>query len=187
MRKNFKANPWFYPLPVIIIGTYDENNSPNAMNAAWGGIVDYDKVQLNMTADHKTSLNMKATNAFTLSFGTKSTVAACDYVGIVSGNDVENKFQKAGFTATKSDVVNAPIINELPMTLECEIVKYSVEGNDLTVIGKIVNISADESILTNGTIDYKKMECITYDPVTHNYVELGNSVAKAFNIGKTLK
>jgi len=185
MRKNFKPNPWFYPLPVIIIGTYDKNGKPNAMNAAWGGIVDYDKVQLNMTADHQTSYNMKETNAFTLSFGTKSTVAACDYVGMVSGKDVENKFEKSGFTASKSSV-NAPTINELPMTLECEIIKYLVDGNDLTVIGKIVNITADESILTDGKIDYKKMECITYDPVAHNYIELGESVAKAFNIGKSL-
>lgn len=116
---------------------------------------------------------------------TVSTVAACDYVGIVSGNKVPEKFAKAGFTATKSQFVNAPIINELPMTLECELLSYDEESNHL--VGRIVNISADESILTDGKIDVAKLRPITYDPIGHNYFELGTKIGNAFCDGKKLK
>ena len=123
MRKNFGTKPWFYPLPVLIIGTYDENGKADAMNAAWGGLYGANMVELCLSAGHKTTKNIKAQKAFTVAFADASHVAACDYVGIVSANDTSDKMEKAGVTVTKSAFVNAPVINELPLTLDCKFVK----------------------------------------------------------------
>ena len=160
MRKNFGVKPWVYPQPVLMIGTYDENGKPNLMNAAWGGQYDANQVMLCLSS-HKTTDNIKVTGAFTVSFATASTVIPCDYVGIVSAKQEPNKMEKAGFTTVKSKFVNAPIINELPLTLECKFLKCNEDGN---VIGEIVNVSADESILTDGNVDYKKLDAIIFDP-----------------------
>ena len=185
MRKNFGAKTWLYPMPVLIIGTYDENGTPNAMNAAWGGIYDTNQVMVCLADDHKTTENIKKTGAFTVSFATSKTVAACDYVGIVSANDVPNKFAKAGFHATKSEYVNAPIIDELPMTVECKLRGFNEDG---ICIGEIINVSADESILDkNGKVDAKKLDPIIYDGVTHAYRSLGEKVGQAFSDGKKIK
>ncbi len=184
MRKNFGPKTWMYPLPVLIIGTYDESGNPNAMNAAWGGIYDTDQVMLCLSHGHKTYKNIHAKGTFTVGMGTADQAVACDYVGMESGNKVENKFQKAGFTAVKSEFVNAPIINELPMTLECKLVGETPEG---IVIGQIVNISADESILTDGAIDPALLKPITFDPVHNSYRTLGEEVVKAFSAGAVLK
>lgn len=172
-------------MPVLIVAAYDEAGVPNAMNAAWGGIYTDDHIGICISEGHKTTKNIRATGAFTVSMATANRLAQCDYVGIVSGNKEGDKFAKAGFTATRSELVNAPIINELPMTLECEAVSYDEESNHL--IGRIVNISADESILTDGKIDYAKLRPITYDPINHHYVELGTIVGNAFADGKRLK
>ena len=185
MRKNFGVNPWFYPLPVLIIGTYDENGNPDAMNAAWGGLYDSNLVEICLSSGHKTTKNILNKKAFTVSFGTADTVVACDYVGLVSANDVGNKMEKAGFTTEKSNFVDAPVIKQLPLTLECQLEKLTEDGN---VVGKIVNISADESILDeNGTIDYKKLRPISFEPVKNEYVVMGEAVGKAFSDGKKLK
>ena len=130
MRKNFGAKPCVYPMPVFIIGTYDENGIANAMNAAWGGIYDTDQVMLCLSHNHKTTENIKRSGAFTVSFATAKTVAACDYVGIVSANDVSDKFARAGFHATRSEFVNAPLIDELPVALECELIKFNETSED---------------------------------------------------------
>ena len=185
MRKNFGAKTWLYPMPVLIVGTYDENGIPDAMNAAWGGIYDTNMVMVCLDDSHKTTENIKRTKAFTVSFATVNTVVPCDYVGIVSANDVPDKFVKAGFHAIKSEFVNAPVIEELPMTVECELLKFNEDG---ICIGRIVNISADESILDeNGKIDAKKLDPIIYDSVTHAYWNLGEKVGKAFSDGNKLK
>ncbi len=184
MRKNFGPNPWMYPLPVLIVGTYDEAGIPNAMNAAWGGIYDTNQVMLCLSEGHKTYKNIQAKGAFTVSMATADHVTACDYVGIASGNKVANKLEKAGFTTTKSAFVDAPILNELPMTLECTLVGQTPDG---ILIGQIVNISADESILTDGKIDPTLLKPITYDPVHHTYRTLGEVVGKAFQNGAALK
>ena len=185
MRKNFGAKTWLYPMPVLIVGTYAENGSPNAMNAAWGGIYDTNQAMVCLADDHKTTDNIKATGAFTISFATAKTVVPCDYVGIVSANDVPDKFAKAGFHAVKSEYVNAPIIKELPMTVECKLIKFNEDG---ICIGEIVNVSADESILDeNGKVDAKKLDPIIYDSVTHGYWSLGEKVGQAFADGKKLK
>lgn len=185
MRKNFGSKPWLYPMPVLMIGTYDENGNANLMNAAWGGIYDTNQVMICLADDHKTTQNIKKTGAFTVSFATVGTVVPCDYVGIVSGNDVPDKFEKAGFHAAKSETVNAPIISELPMALECKLLKFNEDG---ICIGEIVNVSADESILDeNGRIDAKKLDPIIYDGVSHAYWSFGEKVGLAFSDGKKLK
>ena len=154
MRKNFGVKPWFYPLPVLIVGSYDENGQADAMNAAWGGLYDANLVELCLSSGHKTTKNIKATEAFTVSFADAKNVAKCDYVGIASANKTPDKMEKAGFTVTKSSFVNAPIIEELPMTLECRLKKVTEEGN---IIGEIVNISVDDSILDeNGQVKTRR-------------------------------
>lgn len=185
MRKNFGVNPWFYPLPVLIVGSYDENGAADAMNAAWGGVYGADKVELSLGDMHKTTKNIKKNGAFTVSFADAAHVAACDYVGIVSGNDTPDKMTKAGFSTEKSGFVNAPIIKELPLTLECELVKFNEDG---IIIGKIVNISADESILdADGNIDVMKLRPIAYEPVKRGYHVLGERVGDAYGEGRKLK
>lgn len=172
-------------MPVLIVAAYDAEGRPNAMNAAWGGVFTDDHIGICISEGHKTTKNILATRAFTVSMATVEQLAACDYVGIVSGNKEADKVAKAGFTTSRSEVVNAPIINELPMTLECEMVSYDTESNHLA--GRIVNVSADERILTDGKIDYRKLRPITYDPISHHYIELGDIVGNAFADGKRLK
>ncbi len=186
MRKNFGDKPWTYPQPVFIVAAYDANGVPNAMNAAWGGIDYDDRINLCLSADHKTVANILATKAFTVSMATVEQLVACDYVGVVSGNDVANKFEKAGFHATKSEFVNAPIIDELPMTLECEFISYDKESCHM--VGRIVNLSADEGILDEkGHISVEKLRPISFDPVAHVYRVLGEQVGHAFRDGLALK
>ena len=185
MRKNFGSKSWLYPMPVLIIAAYDQAGVPNAMNAAWGGMFTDEHIGICISQGHKTTKNILATRAFTVSMATAEQVVACDYVGIVSGNREHDKVAKAGFTTERSEVVNAPMIKELPMTLECEMVSYDEESCHL--VGRIVNVSADESILTDGKIDYAKLRPITYDPVNHHYVELGAKAGNAFSDGKKLK
>ena len=185
MRKNFGKKSWIYPMPVLIVAAYDEAGVPNAMNAAWGGIFSDEMIGICLSEGHKTTKNIIATKAFTVSIATAEQVVACDYVGIVSGNKEPDKFAKAGFHALPSEFVNAPVIKELPMTLECELVSYDEESNHL--VGNIINVSADESILTDGKIDIRKLRPITYDTVNHDYLELGTKVGNAFADGKKLK
>lgn len=185
MRKNFGSKSWLYPMPVLIVAAYDEQGVPNAMNAAWGGMFTDNHIGICITESHKTTQNILVTKAFTVSMATAEQVVACDYVGIVSGNREPDKFAKAGFHAVRSEAVNAPIIEELPFVLECEMVSYDEDSNHL--VGRIVNISADERILTDGKIDYRKLRPITYDPIAHHYIELGEVVGNAFSDGKQLK
>lgn len=186
MRKNFGSKSWLFPMPVFIVAAYDENGKPNCMNAAWGGMYTDNTVGVCIDISHKTTKDILKSKAFTISMATVNYVAACDYVGIVSGNNEPDKFAKAGFSATMSEFVNAPVIKELPMTIECELLSYDEESCFMT--GRIANISADESVLDdNGDIDYNKLRPITYDPVKRNYVDLGKVVGKAFCDGKKLK
>lgn len=185
MRKNFGAKAWLYPMPVLILGTYDENGVPNAMNAAWGGISEEEEISICISADHKTTYNLEKTGAFTVSVATAETVVASDYVGIVSGTKVAEKIQKCGWTAEKSAFVNAPLFSELPFALECRVKSYDPESCRL--VGEIVNVSADESVLDeNGRVDAKKLDPIVYDPVAHTYLRLGEVVGQAFSDGKKL-
>ena len=186
MRKNFGAKAICYPMPVFIIGTYNADGTPNAMNAAWGGISEEQEISICVDNTHKTAENLLARKAFTVSMATEKYVAACDYVGIVSSNKEPDKFAKAGFHATKSEFVNAPLIDELPMALECEVISYDTETCRL--VGRIVNVNADESVLgDNGKVDVSKLQPITYDSMNHDYLVLGKKVGNAFQDGVALK
>ena len=186
MRKNFGAKAMCYPMPVFIIGTYNEDGTPNAMNAAWGGISEETEISICVDSGHKTAANILARKAFTVSMATVQYINACDYVGIVSGNKEPGKFAKAGFHATKSEFVDAPLIDELPMALECRLISY--DPGSCRLVGEIVNVSADESIIgENGKVDTGKLQPITFDPMNHHYLALGNKVGQAFHDGVALK
>ena len=186
MRKNFGAKPFLYPQPVLIIASYDENGTPDAMNAAWGGISDDTQISMCLSAGHKTVKNILKRKAFTVSMADAAHVAACDYVGIISANDVPDKLEKAGFHTTRSEFVDAPLIDELPMALECRLVSYDEES--CRMVGEIVNVSAEESVLDeNGKIDPGKLQPITFDPVNNAYLKLGEKVGNAFRDGLALK
>lgn len=186
MRKNFGAKPMVYPMPVFIIAAYDENGAPNAMNAAWGGISEETEISVCISEDHKTTKNILASGAFTVSMADADHVAACDYVGIVSGNDVPDKLEKAGFHTTKSEFVNAPLIDELPMAVECKLISY--DPATCRLVGEIINVSADERVLgEKGRVDVSKLRPITFDAMNYDYLTLGEKVGKAFSEGKKLK
>ncbi len=184
MRKNFGSKTWLFPMPVLIIATYDEKGNPDVMNAAWGGIVEENTIGICLSESHKTTKNIAVNKAFTVSVADARHVTEEDYVGIVSQNDDKGKFEKSGFTAEKSPFVNAPIIKELPMALECSYIKTTEDG---LVMGKIVNVSCDEDYLTNGKIDPALLRPITFDPINAKYIELGSVVGNAFSDGKKLK
>ena len=185
MRKNFGAKAMCYPMPVFIIGTYNADGTPNAMNAAWGGISEETEITICVDAGHKTAENLLARKAFTVSMATAKMLVACDYVGIISVNKVPDKFAKAGFHATRSEFVDAPLIDELPMALECEVISYDTETCRL--VGRIVNVSAHESVLgENGKVDPAKLQPITFDPMNHKYLVLGEAVGQAFHDGAAL-
>ena len=185
MRKNFGAKPICYPQPVFILAAYDENGVPNAMNAAWGGISDDKEISFCISAGHKTTHDILARKAFTVSMADAAHVAECDYVGVVSGNDVPDKLARCGFHTTKSEFVDAPLINELAMALECRLVSYDPETCRL--VGEIVNVCADESVLTDGKIDPAKLRPITFDPMNNAYLVLGEKVGNAFQDGLKLR
>lgn len=185
MRKNFGAKAILYPMPVLIIGSYDENGKPDAMNAAWGGISEETEISICISAEHKTTKNIIARGAFTVSIADAENVAACDYVGIVSGNKEPDKIEKAGWHAAKSEFVDAPLFDELPMALECKLISY--DEKTCRLVGEIVNVCADERILDeNGKVDLNKFSPITYDPVHHTYRKLGDVAGKAFSDGLRL-
>lgn len=185
MRIDFGAKTYLYPQPVLIIATYGDDGVPDAMNAAWGGIGDDTKIHICLSHEHKTAENLQKRKSFTVSVATVHQIAACDYVGIESGNTVTNKFEKAGFHAVKSDKVDAPLIKELPLALECKVVTYDAGTDQL--VGEIINVSADESILTDGKIDPTKLEPVSFDPVNHTYLKIGTIVGNAFSDGLKLK
>ena len=184
-RKNFGPNSFITPEPVLIIAAYDEGGTPDVMNAAWGGVSGANQISMCISPGHKTVKNILIKKAFTVSFATAGTVVESDYVGIVSANDVPDKFARAGFTATKSEYVDAPLVDQYPVALECEMVSYDADTH--IMIGKILNVSADESVLTDGAIDLAKLQPIVYDGMNHNYNVLGEVVGKAFADGEKLK
>ena len=186
MRKNFGAKPWTYPQPVLILATYGEDGTPDAMNAAWGGISDDKELSMCISAEHKTTANILLRKAFTVSMATAEQVVACDYVGIESGSNVANKLEKAGWHTTKSEFVDAPLIDELPMAVECRLVSYDPESCRL--VGEIVNVSADEAVLgEDGRIDPDKLRPITFDPIHNTYRVLGEKEGNDFRDGTKLK
>ncbi len=186
MRKDFGVQTWLYPMPVLIIATYNDDGTPNAMNAAWGGIHDTNQIAVCIDPSHKTAENLQKRKCFTVSAGDAAHVTACDYVGMVSGSKDPDKFAKAGFHALESAFVDAPLIAELPMTLECRLISYDAAAG--CAVGEIVNVSADTAILNKeGKIDPALFEPIAFDPVNHTYIKMGGVIAQAFKEGLKLK
>ena len=187
MRKDFGPKTWLYPMPVLIIGTYDENGAANAMNAAWGGIYDYNQITISL-GHHVSSENIRKNKAFTVSVGTKKMVAESDFVGLVSKAKEPRKLEVAKLHTIRSKFVNAPLFEEYPFTLECKMVSFDGDMNEGgTLVGEIINVSIDESILTNDKVDIKKLEPIAFDPVNGKYILLTEEVADAFKVGLKLK
>ena len=186
--KSFGPKPWMLPQPVLIIGTYNNDGTPNAMNAAWAGQWDAKEIMISM-GSHITTDNLARCNEFTIAFATKDTLVASDFVGIVSAKNDPLKIQKTGWTAIKSENVNAPVFTDFPMTLECRI-KHKIDESEegYYIVAEVVNILVDEKYLNDeGQPDVQKMGLITYEPVSHSYVALGATVGKAFSDGKKLK
>ena len=187
MRKNIKTTEAIFPMPVLMIATYNEDGTVNVMNAAWGTMLERDQVILNLTETHKTVKNIKQRKAFTVSIADANHVVEADYFGVVSGNIVQNKLENSGLTFTKSENVDAPIINEFPICMECEFIEYQNGQYGCGVIAKVVNVTADESIMKGDNIDISLVNAIAFDPYTHGYYKIGERVGNAFNDGLKLK
>ena len=187
MKKSLGAKPLIYPQPVLIVSTYGEDGTPDAMNVAYGGIVNSNRLQINIGVRHKTSENIKAKKEFTVGIADVKNMIPADYVGIVSGNDTPDKMEKTGWTLVKSKTVDAPVIHELPITLECRLEEMNQYDQTYRVVAEIVNVLVDDSVLTEeGTVDATKLQAISYDPSTHAYLKLGSPVGQAFEDGKKI-
>ena len=187
MKKNIRTTEAIFPMPVLMIATYNEDGSVDVMNAAWGTMLERDYVVLNLTETHKTVKNIKQRKAFTVSIADAKHVVEADYFGVVSGNNTKDKFEKSGLTATKSKIVDAPIINEFPICIECEFVEYQDDKYGCGVIGKVVNVSADEEVMDGDKVNISKVEAIAFDPYTHGYYKVSERVGDAFKDGLKLK
>lgn len=175
------------PMPALMIGTYSEDGSVNVMNAALGTMQERDIVALNLTETHKTVQNIKAQGAFTVSIADAAHMVEADYFGVESGNRVTDKFARSGLTASKAETVDAPVINEFPICLECQFIEYQNGEYGCGVIGKVVNVTADERIMMNGRIDMARVQAIAFDPYTHGYYKVTERVGEAFKDGLKLK
>ena len=187
MKKKVNITEGIFPMPVLMVATYDENGVVDVMNAAWGTMQERDHVALNLTETHKTVKNIKARGAFTVSLADRKHIVEADYFGVVSGNNDPGKFQKSGLTVTKSDKVDAPVINEFPVCLECEFVEYQHNEYGVGVIGKVIDVIADEEVMNGDKVDISKIEAIAFDPYTHGYYVIGERVGEAFKDGLKLK
>ncbi len=183
MRKNVGNKPLIYPQPVLIIGTYNDDETVNVMNAAWGGVGDDHQVFLCLSPEHKTVKNMLRRKAFTVQIADEKNVVASDYVGIVSGNTEPDKFKKSGLHSVKSEFVDAPVLTDYPISMECNLISY--EKEHCHCFGEIINTSVDEAVLTDGKIDTAKFKPLVFDIDNGVYLGLGSTVAKAFEVGKS--
>ena len=187
MMKDFGVQPYLYPMPTYMIGTYNEDDTVDVMMMAWGGICAEDMVALNLEEDHKTVANLKARKAFTLSVPGADTIKESDFFGIASANKVADKFARSGLHAEKSSRVDAPIVTEYPLTLECEVVEFQQQPYGLRVLGKIVNVLADEKVLDEkGKIDAAKLNAFAFDQMRNGYYALGEKAGQAWNAGAPL-
>ena len=187
MRTKVDLTEGIFPMPVLMVATYNEDGSVNVMNAAWGTMQERGRVALKLTETHKTVQNIKKRKAFTLSIADAKHVVEADYFGVESGNQVPNKFAKSGLTASKAECVDAPVINEFPLCLECEFIEYQDDEYGVGVIGKVVNLTADESVMVDGKPDMTLVDAIAFDPYTHGYYRVSERVGEAFKDGLKLK
>ena len=187
MRTKLNITEGIFPMPVLMVATYNEDGSVNVMNAAWGTMQERNMVALNLTETHKTVKNIKARGAFTVSIADAAHLVEADYFGVESGNRVSDKFARSGLTANKAETVDAPVINEFPLCLECEFVEYQSGEYGCGVIGKVVNVTADARVMVNGKIDMSLVNAIAFDPYTHGYYKVTERVGEAFKDGMKLK
>ncbi len=187
MKKSLGVHPFLFPMPTYMIGTYNEDDSVDVMMMAWGGICDFKMVALNLEADHKTVENLKKKNAFTLAIPGADTIKESDYLGIVSGNKVPDKFVRSGLHAVKSEFVDAPVIEEYPLTLECKVVEFQQQPYGLRILGEIVNVLANEDVLDEaGKVDAGKLNAFAFDQMKNGYYAVKEEIAKAWNVGLPL-
>ena len=187
MRVKIKTTEAIFPMPVLMIATYNDDGSVDVMNAAWGTMLERDHVVLNLTESHKTVKNIKARGAFTVSIADAAHMTEADYFGVVSGNNTPDKFAASGLTAVKSENVDAPIITGFPICMECEFIEYQDGKYGCGVIGKVVNVTADESVMDGETVDIEKVSAIAFDPYTAGYYKVTERVGNAFKDGFKLK
>lgn len=187
MRTKLKLTEGIFPMPVLMIATYNEDGSVNAMNAAWGTMVERDIVALNLSEGHKTVQNIKARGAFTVSIADAAHVVEADYFGVESGNRVSDKLARSGLTAGRAEAVDAPVINEFPLCQECEFIEYQGGEYGCGVIGRVVNVTADERVMADGEVDISRVDAIAFDPYTHGYYRVAERVGEAFKDGLKLK
>ncbi len=187
MKKQIKTTEAIFPMPVLLISTFNEDGTVDVMNAAWGTMLERDQVALNLTETHKTVQNIKVRKGFVVHIADAKHVVEADYFGIVSGNKEPDKFAKSGMTFTKSDLVDAPVINEFPIALECEFIEYQNDATGIGVIGKVLRTSVEEGLLKDGKVDIDSLEAIAFDPYTHGYYKVGGRVGEAFKDGLKIK
>ena len=187
MKKQITTTEAIFPMPVLLISTFNEDGSVDVMNAAWGTMLDRDKVALNLTETHRTVENIKARKGFVVHIADAKHVVEADFFGVVSGKADKDKFPKTGMTFTKSDLVDAPIINELPIAMECDYIEYQSDETGLGVIGKVLRTSAEESVMKEDKVDISLLGAIAFDPYTHGYYKVGERVGDAFKDGMKLK
>ena len=187
MRKKLNLTEGIFPMPVLMVATYNEDGSVNVMNAAWGTMQERDTVALNLTETHKTVQNIKARGAFTVSIADAGHVVEADYFGVVSAKNEPRKFENSGLTAERSDLIDAPVINEFPLCLECEFIEYQADEYGIGVIGKVLRVTADEHVCDGDKVDLSRVDAIAFDPYTHGYYRVSERVGEAFRDGLKLK
>ena len=188
MRKNLGVQPALFPMPVVIVAAYGADGNICAMNAAWAQICDMDKIALFIDSDHKTTKNIMETKAFTVSIADVANIEPADIFGIATGNKMPDKFERSGCHARKSEFVNAPVITEFPIALECNVAEIQDAGGLMRVVGDIVNVSIDKSVLgDDGMLDFDKLNAISFDAMKHAYLKLGGQVGNAYSDGNKIK
>lgn len=187
MKKDLGIIPAVYPMPVLMVAAYDENGRVNVMNAAWGMISDMDKIALFIGKDHKTTKNILATKAFTVSIADRDHMDVADYFGIATGNKTPDKFERTGYHALRSSHVNAPVVEEFPLVMECELAEEVNTENMHCIVGRIVNVAADERVLSeNGKVAPLKLNALIFDQFQNGYYVSGEQVGRAWNAGAAL-
>ncbi|MBQ3894753.1 MAG: flavin reductase family protein [Clostridia bacterium] len=187
MKKQIKTTEAIFPMPVLLIATFNDDGTVDVMNAAWGTMLDRDMVALNLTETHTTVQNIKKRKAFVVHIADAKHVVEADWFGVVHGSKEPDKFKKSGLTFEKSGIVDAPVINELPIAMECEFVEYQNDATGIGVIGKVLRTSVEEANLKDGKVDIDSLEAIAFDPYTHGYYKVGGRVGDAFKTGLKLK
>ncbi len=187
MKIQIKTTEAIFPMPVLLISTFNEDGSVDVMNAAWGTMAGRNIVALNCTETHKTVENIKARKGFVVHIADAKHVKEADWFGIVSGKNDPEKFAKTGFTFEKSELVDAPVINELPIAMECEFIEYQGGNTGLGVIGKVLRTLVEEEKMKDGKVDVDALGAIAFDPYTHGYYKVCGRVGSAFKDGNDIK